>query len=343
MSESLNLKNKKVLFQNLNKLVEQGLDNLSSNIDDLYHKDAEFRCSHPINELAGIDAIKEKVWQPIFTAMPDLERRDVIFMGGRFEDRDYVGAVGHLLGTFKNPLFDLAPTNGAMYLRYGEYHQVVDGKIIQSNVIFDVLDFIRQCGLWPVAPMLGSGEMWPGPITADGILLTEQDDKQSQDSIDLILKMHKTINTYADSPETTKRENFLNMEQKEYWHKKMMWYGPCGIGTARGLEGYVDYHQLPFRLAFPNRVAVGHYVRFGDGKYAATGGWPSVAATHAGDNWLGLPATNKEVTMRVMDFYLNEGKLIRENWIPLDVLDVLKQMGYDVFARSKAIGKGVVT
>ena len=39
------------------------------------------------------------------------------------------------------------------------------------------------------------------------------------------------------------------------------------------------------------------------------------------------------VTMRVMDFYLHHEGLIRENWVPLDVLDLLRQMGVDVLAR----------
>ena len=41
------------------------------------------------------------------------------------------------------------------------------------------------------------------------------------------------------------------MPQRDHWHPRMMWYGPAGIGTARGLAGFVDDHQLPFRIAFP--------------------------------------------------------------------------------------------
>ena len=40
--------------------------------------------------------------------------------------------------------------------------------------------------------------------------------------------------------------------------------------------------------------------------------------------------------MRVMDFYLHHEGLIRENWIPLDILDVLMQMGVDVFDRMQS-------
>jgi hypothetical protein len=128
----------------------------------------------------------------------------------------------------------------------------------------------------------------------------------------------------------------------------MMWYGPSGIGTTRGLSGFVDDHQLPFRIAFPRRkgggqwdelgdlrakLGGGHYIRIGDGPYSVTGGWPSVFAMHVGPDFLGLPATGKAVTMRVMDFYLHHEGLIRENWVPLDVLDLLRQMGVDVLGR----------
>jgi hypothetical protein len=140
----------------------------------------------------------------------------------------------------------------------------------------------------------------------------------------------------------------MNMPQKQYWHPKMMWYGPSGIGTTRGLQGFVDYHQLPFRTAFPKRKGGGqwdeiadmkarhgggHYIRIGDGPYSVTGGWPSIFATHVGDDFLGVGPTGRPVTMRVMDFYLHDEGLIRENWVPLDVLDLLRQMGVDVMAR----------
>ena len=40
--------------------------------------------------------------------------------------------------------------------------------------------------------------------------------------------------------------------------------------------------------------------------------------------------------MRVMDFYLHHEGLIRENWVPLDILDLLQQMGVDVIGRMQS-------
>jgi len=298
----------------------------------IYHADAEWRGAHPLNELRGVEQIENTVWRPLLQALPDLERRDAVFIGGDWDGARYIGAVGSLMGTFASDWLGIRATGQAMWLRYGEYHRMAGGKIAQSTVLFDILDFIRQTGHWPLAPPLGAAEMWPAPHAADGIVLTPQDPARSAASIKLVLDMHETINTYDDNKDNS-RDGLLNMRQKDFWHPNMMWYGPAGIGAARGLEGYVDVHQLPFRRAFPNRVAAGHYVRFGDGDYAATGGWPSVRANHVGGNWLGLPPSGRQVTMRVMDFYRCDGGLIRENWVPLDMLDLLLQMGVDVLAR----------
>jgi len=57
---------------------------------------------------------------------------------------------------------------------------------------------------------------------------------------------------------------------------------------------------------------------------------------HLGGNFLGTGPTGRPVTMRVMDFYLHHEGLIRENWVPLDILDLLLQIGVDVMARMQS-------
>jgi len=52
---------------------------------------------------------------------------------------------------------------------------------------------------------------------------------------------------------------------------------------------------------------------------------------HVGPDFLGSGPTGKEVTMRVMDFYLH-----RENWVPIDIIELLLQMGVDVFSRMRS-------
>jgi len=81
------------------------------------------------------------------------------------------------------------------------------------------------------------------------------------------------------------------------------------------------------------RMGAGHYIRIGDGPYSVTGGWPSVYGMHMGNGFCGMPASGKPVFMRVMDFYLHHEGLIRENWVPIDMLHLFGQMGVDVLRR----------
>jgi predicted ester cyclase len=54
---------------------------------------------------------------------------------------------------------------------------------------------------------------------------------------------------------------------------------------------------------------------------------------HLGGGWLGQAVTGRAITMRVMDFYRADQGMIRENWVPIDILNVLLQLDVDVLAR----------
>jgi predicted ester cyclase len=334
-NQSKNVANKRFAAKVLNALAAARPSDLPTLLGETYHPDAHWRGAHPLNEMNGLEAIAGRVWRPLLDAFPDLERRDVILVGGQYEGRDYVATIGHYCGTFRRDWLTIPANGQPIYIRYGEVHQIRDGRIIESTCLWDILDVIRQAGFWPLAPSLGTEGMWPGPITADGIVFHDTDPAEGHASISQTLAMHRTLGAYNDL-ENKGREGLLAMPQKEHWHPKMMWYGPSGIGTTRGLQGFVDYHQLPFRIAFPNRKGGLHYIRIGDGKYSVTGGWPSVRAMHLGGGFLGTTPTGREVTMRVMDFYLHDEGLIRENWVPLDILHLLLQMDFDVIARMQS-------
>ena len=179
--------------------------------------------------------------------------------------------------------------------------------------------------------------MWPGPITGDGTTFENMDNELSINSMNQALTMQRSLNIKPETdPGSTPeyvRDKLLNHPQKDFWHPKMMWYGPCGIGTARGLKGFVDHHQLPFRLTFKERDywKIGHYIEIADDNYSMTSGWHSIECIHGSSEWLGYEATNKSVTMRVMDFYLHHEGLIRENWVPIDIAHILHQIGIDAF------------
>jgi predicted ester cyclase len=334
------------VFADLRRLAESPPEDLPERLALMAAPGSVWRVSHPLNVLSGPEAAAQGAYLPLRAAFPDLERRDTIFVGGTYEGRRYLAAVGHYCGTFRRDWLGIPATGRTGYLRYGEVYEVdAEGRILQANLLWDVLDLIRQAGLWPLAPSLGVEEMWPGPLTGDGLRLEPSVPEDGAASIAQTLAMHRTLAEFDDRGRLS-REALIAMPQREHWHPKMMWYGPAGIGTTRGLDGFVDGHQLPFRIAFHRpqgtfeevnaerrRHGAGHYIRIGDGPYSVTGGWPSVYAVHAGGGFCGMPPSGRPVTMRVMDFYLHDEGLIRENWVPLDMLDLFLQMGVDVLAR----------
>ncbi len=326
------------------------MDKLDEALRQVAAEDCEWRAAHPMNEMVGLAEALRRIWLPLKAAFPDLERRDLVFLGGTYLGRIYLAAVGHYFGTMRGDWFGVPATGKTVQLRFGEIWQIgPDGRAVQANLLWDVIDVMRQAGVNPLAPSLGVEMIWPAPLTADGVRPAVSSPAQSVASIEQTLAMHKTLAEHDDR-HSLSRENLIAMPQRLHWHGKMMWYGPAGIGATRGLDGFVDGHQLPFRTAFHRpqgtfeevnaerkRHDAGHYIRIGDGPYSVTGGWPSVYAVHNGGGFCGLPPSGKPVVMRVMDFYLHQEGLIRENWVPLDMLHLLKQMGFDALARMSEV------
>ena len=132
------------------------------------------------------------------------------------------------------------------------------------------------------------------------------------------------------------------MEMPRFWHEKMSWYGPAGIGTGRGISGFRHWHQMPFLGGMPDRgayVADITYHFFGDNDYAAVTGWPNMLQTLTHDGWLGLAPSNQKLEMRSLDFWRLENGKIRENWVTVDLLHVYDQLGVDVFKRMREFNK----
>lgn len=311
------------------RAVAQGADPSTAFADDVVSS-----ASHPFNQSVGIEPVKA-FWRALRHAMPDLERRDMIFVGGQsaadtrapaeLTGRPLIAAMGHYQGTFANDFCGIPATRGLAHLRFCEVHHVSGDRIAQSYVLVDLLDLMRQAGVWPIAPSLGAEGMWPGPASGDGVRPHTHDPVRGAAALETVLAMHRALGAFDG-------RSVLSMGHGPYWAENFLWYGPAGVGATRGMDGFRAHHQVPFLTGFPDRRGASHYVRIADGDYVVTGGWPSVTATHTGE-WLGLPGTGRRIAMRVMDFYRVDGETIAENWVPIDVLDILMQMGLDVLAR----------
>ncbi len=63
-----------------------------------------------------------------------------------------------------------------------------------------------------------------------------------------------------------------------------------------------------------------------------TGIWDYKFSLHHGE-YLGVPATGKMMTMRDFDWYKRDGEVLTQNWVPIDIIDLLMQMDVNLFDR----------
>ncbi len=304
---------------------------------DAVAPDALFRLCHPLGDLAGPEAMFDAAFAPLLAAMPDLERRDFIVMAGPdAQGQCWVGCAGHYLGTFAAPWLDIPPTGHVAAFRFHEFYRFEADRVVEVQAIWDIPELMLQAGAWPLAPSLGRDWQVPGPATQDGLVPGPHDLAQGAETCARVVEMleHMVRHPARGGPEL--------MELPRFWHERMMWYGPAGIGTARGIRGFRHWHQIPFLAAMPDRGLRGDAVTqhfFGDRNYAAVTGWPNMAQTLSHPGWLGIAPTGTPVTLRSLDFWRLEAGRIRENWVLVDLLHMYDQIGVDALARMRDFNK----
>ncbi|MBO0906114.1 ester cyclase [Jiella sonneratiae] len=310
-------------------------------VAELLDAGAVVHLCEPFGDCTGPQAFYDRAYAPLLAAFPDLERRDLIVIAGRTaEGAEWVGCCGYYTGTFARAFLDIPPTGHQAAMRFHEFFRFAAGRVVEVQAIWDVPELMLQAGAWPLAPSLGREWQVPGPATQDGLFpgpgASPADAERGAETCRLVVDMlaHMTRHPAKGGPEV--------MELERFWHERMSWYGPAGIGTARGLKGFRNWHQIPFLTAMPDRGQypgeTAHHF-FGERNYAAVTGWPNMMQTVSGSGWLGIAPTGRRIAMRSLDFWRVEGGLIRENWVLVDLLDVYRQLGLDVFARLREFNK----
>lgn len=287
---------------------------------DIFSDDVRWRGSSPLGRCEGIDALYDGLWQPLREAFPDLERRDDIFLSGWFGGDVWIAATGYYFGTFARDWLGIPAHHGWAHLRFGEHYRLKDGKVVEAFVLFDLVDLMRQAGVSPWRPGPGVETLSPGPATHDGVRLRPPDAAETDRTLGL---MHAMLGSLF-------KPDRASAGMERFWHPGMMWYGPCGIGATRGLDGFFRFHEDPWVAAFPDWRTDGQGVYLADDVYASLVGWPSLKATQSGP-LLGLAPTNRPVEINLMDFYRREGGLLAENWIFIDLPHLFLQLGVDLF------------
>ena len=306
-------------------------DTWSSAIDQSFAPGAVVRMCAPFGEIDASE-LREGPLGSLAVAWPDMERREHIVIDGTddFGNR-WVGCGGYYCGTFVKPWLGIPPTGHVAHMRYHEFFRMnEDGQVAEVQALWDIPEVMLQAGVWPLAPALGREWHVPGPASQDGF--GPHDAVESEVSRQHVIAMLTAMKRHPSEggPEV--------MEMDRFWHPKMMWYGPSGIGTGRGIAGFRQHHQIPFLAGMPDR---GSYVDeiiyhfMAEGSYVGVTGWPNMVQTLSQGGWLGLPPTGQKLTMRSLDFWRLENGLIRENWVLVDMLDVYDQKGIDDYARMR--------
>lgn len=303
----------------------------------LMNDDAVAHLCFPFNDLLGPTEVYDRCYAPLLLAMPDLERRDLIVMSGTTaKGHEWVGCAGHYLGTFVAPWLEIPPTGHITHMRFHEFFRFEQGKIVEIQAIWDIPEVMLQARAWPLAPSLGWEGFIPGPATQDGLTIFDQHPDQGIASAQHVLDMldHLSLHPKHGGPEV--------MQLQRFWHPRMNWYGPAGIGSSRGIEGFRHWHQIPFLNAMPDRGSHDHSLDFhffGEGPYVAVTGWPNMKQTISQGGWLGIAPSGQQISLRSLDFWRLDDHLIRENWVLVDLLDLYHQVGIDVFARLREFNK----
>lgn len=290
----------------------------------IFAVNAECSASHPVNEASG--GYVTDVIDPIMASFMGCTRQNYVMIGGEYLGTEWVTSTGYFYGHFGKPLFGIPPSGKLAFLRFGEFHRMENGKIVESHVYLGLAELIIALGLWPLAVSQGYEGVVPGPATHDGILADASDPERSRASADLVESMLKRLAT-------------KDQAWRPYWDPCMVWYGPGGLGSYAGLEAFAEF-QTPFEQTFTGWgedgasegiTGVGSNCKAGDGDYAFLHGWRQLTGIQV-KPFLGLEPTNKRVFMRDCDWWRCENGKIVENWCMLDIPDVLMQLGYDLFA-----------
>ncbi len=292
--------------------------------------DYQFRGVHPFNELEGAEAVAEAVWKPLLGAFTSMQRRQDIFMAGTNDEdgSEWVTSMGNFMGLFDHDWLGIPPTGKITFLPYAEFSRISGGKICESAFFCDIIRVMKQVGLTPLPMQTGAEIINPGPRTHDGLLFEIQDDVESRNTLDLVNRMvDDLLSDGLQSPSETLSKT---------WHDDMSWFGPSGIGATYTIDRYQQQHQGPFGEGLDNIVFNGNVCLFAEGCYAGLFGWPTLTM-NPGRGFMGLPASNRKVDMRLVDMYRRAGDKLSENWIFIDLLHYLMQQDVDVLERTRYI------
>ena len=321
--------NKKTYFEFLSHFETRNLEKIKAGVLNHFDASAKVNASHPINEAVQGIGYYLDIILPIAQSLDGFTRQNYIVLGGEYQGTELVTSTGYFYGHFTKSMFGIPPSNKMAFLRFGEFHKMENGKIVETHVYLGLAELIIAIGRWPLSPSKGYEGLVPGPAMHDGVLKEESDPLTSRSSADLVEGMLKRLATE-------------DAQWKPYWSDNMVWYGPGGLGTYATIDAF-DVFQRPFEKTFAGWgdgkadgiSGVAADCNAGDGDYAFLHGWKMITGVHV-KTFLGIEPTGNRVFMRDCDWWrCSNGKIV-ENWCMLDTLHLALQLGRDVISEVQA-------
>jgi deoxyribose-phosphate aldolase len=327
-----NQENKKRVWDFWQELENAKPDNIANILRAYLPEDVFVSGPDPIKHLVGIDMLNSKFWQPLLKSFPDIKRESYIFFGGKsngradghFDGQEWVCGLGHFKGTFEHDWLTIPASGKETEIRWSEFCRMHAGQIVEIHFLLDIPDVMRQAGFPVLPPDRGDPDLWPPPRANDGVLLATQDEQETQLSMKLIRNMiYAGLNNFNQSA-------LESMGMAQFFHPQLQWYGPSGIGGCRSFKEFEEFHQKHWLHAFSDRQVQDLDNLFTEGRYMGASSFPGVLATHNGQ-YLDAPATGNIIKFNGIDIWLREGDEIVENWVFVDMIDIFRQFGIDLF------------
>jgi predicted ester cyclase len=139
----------------------------------------------------------KELWEPLKQSFTRMKRREDVFMAGDNSagEGKWVMSMGHFAGLFDKPFLGIRSTGKLAFLRYAEFFEVREDKIVSHAIFFDLIALMQQVGLNPLPVETGHTFVYPGPCDHNGLLFEEQDPQESKKTIELVEEMVKDLKT----------------------------------------------------------------------------------------------------------------------------------------------------
>ena len=338
----INQQNKNQIRKLWDDLDDAGTEDIYEICADHFALDCQWNGPAPFYLQCGPKAIAQTFWSPLKHAIADLKRETHMFFGGNscgragggMDEAMWVCGTGYLKGHANDDLTCIPATEYPLKLRWGEFYCLRDGEIFASQIILDFLDWCELIGLFFLPKSRGVAHVYPATTGFDGLLHDQQDACETDKTIQFGRQfICGGLNRY----DTT---DLSSMGVAGFFHKNLKWYGPVGIGACLSLDQFEKLHQRPWLAAFPDRKVQDLDALIAEGSLFGAVGIAGVKATHSGP-YLDTKATDTQILVSGLDFWIRDGDKLTENWVFVDMVDLFSQIGKDLFTRMRVQAKNL--